>query len=89
VRHQAAAHPRRDPAAVRNARHPGPCGPLEGRAGLGGAVQDNWLASFGDAQLDALVLEALAAIQDLRVAASKVEQAGQYVVVRSPRSCPP
>ncbi len=44
-------------------------------------VQDNWLSSFQDPQLDALVQEALAHNPDLRVAAARVEQAGQYVVV--------
>ncbi len=43
------------------------------------SIQDNWLASFGDAQLDALVVEALANNPDLRVAATRVEQAGEYV----------
>jgi NodT family efflux transporter outer membrane factor (OMF) lipoprotein len=43
------------------------------------AIQDDWLSSFGDAQLDALVLEAMANNPDLRVAASKVQQAEQYV----------
>jgi NodT family efflux transporter outer membrane factor (OMF) lipoprotein len=41
--------------------------------------EDNWLATFGDTQLDALVSEALAHNPDLRVAFSKVEQAGEYV----------
>jgi NodT family efflux transporter outer membrane factor (OMF) lipoprotein len=44
-----------------------------------GALADNWLTSFNDAQLDALVAEALARNPDLRVAAVRVEQAGQYV----------
>ena len=43
------------------------------------AVADHWLASFGDAQLDALVAEALAYNADLRVAAARVEQAAAYV----------
>lgn len=42
-------------------------------------VADYWLASFCDAQLDALVAEAIAFNPDLRVAAAKVEQAGEYV----------
>jgi NodT family efflux transporter outer membrane factor (OMF) lipoprotein len=42
-------------------------------------IQDNWLATFGDAQLDALITEALTNNPDLRVAATRVEQAGQYV----------
>jgi len=44
-----------------------------------GAAVDRWLASFNDPQLDALVAEALAYNPDLRVAASRVEQAAAYV----------
>ena len=43
------------------------------------AVQDNWLATFADPQLDALIAEAMLHNPDLRVAATKVEQAEQYV----------
>jgi outer membrane protein, multidrug efflux system len=43
------------------------------------AIQDNWLTSFGDLQLDALVSEAMTNNPDLRVAATRVEQAAQYV----------
>jgi outer membrane protein, multidrug efflux system len=43
------------------------------------AIQDNWLTSFGDVQLDALVSEAMTNNPDLRVAATRVEQAAQYV----------
>jgi NodT family efflux transporter outer membrane factor (OMF) lipoprotein len=42
-------------------------------------IQDNWLATFDDAELNALVEEALANNPDLRVAATRVEQAAQYV----------
>ena len=42
-------------------------------------VEDNWLASFGDRELDALVQEAVANNTDLRVAAVRVEQAAAYV----------
>jgi NodT family efflux transporter outer membrane factor (OMF) lipoprotein len=41
-------------------------------------VADDWLASIGDPQLDALVREALAYNTDLRVAAARVEQAAGY-----------
>ena len=41
-------------------------------------VVDNWLASFNDPQLDALVREALAYNADLAVAAARVEQAAGY-----------
>lgn len=44
----------------------------------GGPVADNWLATFADPQLDALVFEALAANFDLRIAAARVERAGAY-----------
>ena len=49
--------------------------------GEAGPIADNWLASFNDPQLDALVKEAIAHNPDLRVAATRVEQAGQYVAV--------
>lgn len=43
------------------------------------AIRDNWLAAFGDAQLDALIAEAMTNNLDLRVAGTKVEQASEYV----------
>src|SRR5262245_61702669 len=43
-----------------------------------GAVADGWLASFRDAQLDALVREAIANNADLRIAAARVEQSAAY-----------
>jgi outer membrane protein, multidrug efflux system len=42
-------------------------------------VADNWIASFDDTELNALVVEALDHNPDLRVAATRVEQAAQYV----------
>src|SRR5262245_16943865 len=42
-------------------------------------IQDNWLATFADEQLDALVIEALTNNPDLRVTSARVEQAAQYV----------
>src|SRR6478736_3366194 len=50
----------------------------EGSA-MTGPIQDNWLATFDDAQLTALVHEAIANNPDLRVSAVRVEQAAQYV----------
>jgi multidrug efflux system outer membrane protein len=48
-------------------------------AGAGaGAVTDNWLATFRDDQLTAAVVEAVANNADLRVAATRVEQALLY-----------
>src|SRR5262245_53248176 len=44
-----------------------------------GPITDNWLATFDDAQLDALVAEAMTNNPDLRVSATRVEQAAQYV----------
>jgi NodT family efflux transporter outer membrane factor (OMF) lipoprotein len=47
--------------------------------GATGDVADNWLATFGDPQLDALVHEAMVNNPDLRVTAARVQQAAQYV----------
>jgi multidrug efflux system outer membrane protein len=44
-----------------------------------GAIQDNWLATFNDAQLNALVAEAITNNPDLRVTSVRVEQAAQYL----------
>ena len=44
-----------------------------------GAIEDNWLTTFADDKLNALVVEAIANNPDLRVAAVNVEQAGQYL----------
>jgi NodT family efflux transporter outer membrane factor (OMF) lipoprotein len=46
-----------------------------------GDVQGNWLATFGDPQLDALVAEAIQYNSDLRLAAARVEEAAAYVRV--------
>jgi len=53
--------------------------PWRAGGGAAGEVEAAWLASFGDAQLDALAAEAVASNPDLRVAAVKVEQAAAYV----------
>jgi len=47
--------------------------------GAPGPIADNWLATFDDAQLNALVAEAMTNNPDLRVSATRVEQAAQYV----------
>src|SRR6185369_10807633 len=52
-----------------------------GAAGTAGAVASAWLATFRDPQLDSLVEEALRYNPDLRVAATRVEQAASYVKV--------
>jgi len=44
-----------------------------------GAVQDNWLATFNDPQLNALVTEALQKNPDLRIVGTKVEQATEQL----------
>lgn len=44
-----------------------------------GAVEDNWIAALGDQQLSALVAEAITYNADLRVAATRVEQAAAGV----------
>lgn len=48
------------------------------RGAASGAVADGWLSGFHDAQLEALVREAIANNADLRVAAARVEQAAAY-----------
>ncbi len=47
--------------------------------GLAGTTIDNWLVTFQDDQLLALVAEAITNNLDLRVTASRVAQAAQYV----------
>jgi NodT family efflux transporter outer membrane factor (OMF) lipoprotein len=49
-----------------------------GTAGAG-AVTDNWLASFNEPRLDALVKEAIAYNADLRIAAARVDAAIAYL----------
>ena len=46
--------------------------------GAPGVVTDNWIASFADPELDALVREALLYNTDLRVTAARVEQAAGF-----------
>lgn len=46
-----------------------------------GAISDNWLASFGDPQLNLLVGEAITRNPDLRAAAARVEQAAAYAQI--------
>ncbi len=47
--------------------------------GLPGSIVDNWLASFDDDQLSALAAEAVANNPDLRLSATRVEQANEYI----------
>jgi NodT family efflux transporter outer membrane factor (OMF) lipoprotein len=53
-----------------------------------GAVRNDWLASFADPQLEALVSEALTYNADLRAAAARVEQAAGYVKVAGAQLSP-
>lgn len=46
-----------------------------------GGVADDWLATFGDPQLNELVVEALLNNPDLRASATRVALAAQYVAV--------
>ena len=48
------------------------------RGGVAGAAPDDWLATFHDPRLDALVREALQYNTDLRLTAARVEQAAAY-----------
>ncbi len=77
---QTAPQPRRNSAAGRHPVGDEPGSALEGRGLFIGPIADDWLATFEDPQLDALVVEAIASNPDLAVAATKVEQAEQYVV---------
>ena len=53
-----------------------------------GLVADDWLTSFADPQLAAIVAEALAHNADLRVAASRVEQARLHARLAGARLWP-
>jgi len=69
-----------DAAAIKKEAMPKvapPGGWAGGHAGTG-AVADGWLTSFGDDQLSAAVAEAIANNTDLRVGATRVEQALLY-----------
>jgi len=53
--------------------------PAQWTAGeVDGAIAAGWLASFNDAQLQSLVVEAIAHNPDLRVAAARVQVAAEY-----------
>src|SRR5690242_12650377 len=47
--------------------------------GKTGGITDDWLATFNDEELERLVREAIANNPDLRITATKVEQAEHYV----------
>ena len=67
-----------DAAAIKTEALPTVQMPAAWRAGMGGAVSADWLATFGDPQLTAAVQEAIAHNADLRIAAARVEQALLY-----------
>lgn len=73
------APPRTDD--VRTQALPGVAVPAQWRASESpaGAVTDDWLRTFNDPQLDALVQEALEHNPDLQIAAARVEKAAAYV----------
>jgi outer membrane protein TolC len=52
-------------------------------------VQQDWLHTFNDPQLDALVQEAIAHNPDLRVAGARVEQAAQSLIIAQSAFAPP
>lgn len=54
-------------------------GPTSADPAEAGAIADNWLGSFEDSQLNALVAEGMINNPDLRVTATRVEIAEQYV----------
>jgi NodT family efflux transporter outer membrane factor (OMF) lipoprotein len=54
--------------------------PWKAGTAAAGTVQDNWLATFGDSTLDALVREAITANPDLRVAAARMKQSAELLV---------
>lgn len=49
------------------------------QAAAAGEIQDGWLATFDDPQLEALVIEALANNPDLRFSAARLERAAAYI----------
>jgi multidrug efflux system outer membrane protein len=52
-----------------------------GTAASADPVQQEWLRTFNDPQLDALVQEALAHNPDMRITAARVEQAAQSLII--------
>ena len=69
-----------EPAAMRQEALAGVDLPSAWKAGgMTGEVKKDWLATFNDPQLSALVEEALQHNPDLRVTAARVEQAAEYV----------
>jgi NodT family efflux transporter outer membrane factor (OMF) lipoprotein len=69
-----------DAAAIKSEAMPKVAVPAQWTAPVAGAgaIADNWIAGFGDDQLAAAVAEAIANNTDLRVGATRVEQALLY-----------
>ena len=85
-----ALRPLPETGAVRAQALPGVAVPEAWRTQLAaaGSVDTHWLATFNDAQLNALVEEALAHNPDLMASAARVEQAAAYVESASARLYP-
>ena len=62
--------------------------PWKARTPIAGAVPDDWLASFADPKLTALVNEAVANNPDLRVSEARVEQSAEYVKLAKAKLSP-
>jgi multidrug efflux system outer membrane protein len=71
--------PPRDEIAKLGAPNLTPPAKWTAEGGAAGAVADDWLASWNDPALDALVVEALAYNSDLRLAAARVDVAAAYL----------
>ena len=74
-----APQPPRDDVVKQGMPNVRPPGEWSAPGAAAGSVADNWLATFREPQLDALVTEAVAYNADLRVAAARVDAAAAYL----------
>jgi NodT family efflux transporter outer membrane factor (OMF) lipoprotein len=74
-----APQPPRDEVAKEALPNVRPPGKWVAPGASAGSVADNWLATFREPQLDALVIEAVAYNADLRIAAARVDAAAAYL----------
>jgi len=74
-----APQPPRDDVVKQGMPNVRPPGEWSAPGAAAGGVADNWLATFREPQLDALVTEAVAYNADLRVAAARVDAAAAYL----------
>ena len=74
-----APQPPRDDVVKQGMPNVRPPGEWSAPGAAAGSVADNWLATFREPQLDALVMEAVAYNADLRVAAARVDAAAAYL----------